>query len=209
MIIKVLYYENIKIEINIFLYNQNQSMYTEVLDRCFSILPKKVYSDSVNKIIIGFSKKLKGTNKTATFQQGTIYITEAFLNYEKPAKKLLKELMHEMGHAFLVSFQDELFYDDRIYYDFYALKQKVAQVIPEFEAFVKDHDNRVTVDEFIRHEFGEGEFNLKTIQFLPSPYAVLDTEEFISYYFEEYYLRYKENVEKYSPVLYNILEGLG
>jgi len=208
MIIKVLYYENIKIEINILLYQQNPRIFTECLDKCFSLLPKKIYQDSVNKIIIGFSKKLKGTNKTATYQDGTIYITEAFLGYEKPEKKLLKELFHEMGHAFIYSFQDELFYDDKIYYDFYNLKNKVAQVIPDFQRFVKIHNDRQGVDNFIRNEYGEGEFHSKTIDFLPSPYTILEADEFIVYFFEEYYLRYKENVEKHNPVLYKILESL-
>lgn len=208
MILKVLYINNIKIEINILLYKEDPEAFKWALDKCFYLVPKKVFENSVNKIIIGFSTKLKEANKTATYENGTIFISEDFLRYKSPKKKLLNELIHEMGHAFIESFQDELFADDSIYKDFTNLKKKVSGKIPEFEPFINQHNDRESVDDFIRNIYGEGEFYVKTAEFLSSPYTLLEIDEFIVYYFEEYYLRYKENVQKYNPIVFKILEEI-
>jgi hypothetical protein len=211
MIYKILYYGDVKIKIDMRIYMKFGDGITKVLEKAFELIPQKAYSDGLIAIIMGFSKKLVTVGKTSCYDKSSIYISGDFLKYEKFHGVLLRELVHELGHAFIESWKDNLFSDKNLYSDFALLKKKIKEKVPEFpENFIKDHStqNRTKVEDFIRNYYGESEFKLKTSSMLPSPYCLLSIDEFVAYFFEEYYLRDRELVKKYCFTLWKVLENV-
>ncbi|MEM4271272.1 MAG: hypothetical protein QXO70_04230 [Candidatus Pacearchaeota archaeon] len=179
------------------------------MEKVFSSVPKKFYNESLRYIIIGDSNVIPPQD-SSVFYRNTIYISPYFIGTQHPIATLQKILVHEIGHAFVSGWKENLFYDNGIIEDFVKFKETIKKVIPEFPQSIIyakkfDENYRKKVEKFIS-SYGEGEIMSRLFPIMRSPYMLLSPNEFVAYNFEEFFLGEEEKVKKCSSKLYDLIK---
>ncbi|MCX8008654.1 MAG: hypothetical protein N3A54_03030 [Patescibacteria group bacterium] len=197
-----------KIDLRIF-YTAVQDKIIHIIQKVLRTLPYTIYSEALSTIFIGPNKFVPATD-ASIFYKNTIFISQHFLTTDSPLATLQKILVHEIGHAFILGWKENLFLKTSIKQEYMQFLEKVIDKVPEAKKVLVNpasEKQQQKIEKFI-NDFGAGELKVKLFPLIRSPYAIVSIEEFIAYNFEEFFLGEPNRVRNACPSLFSMLTNI-
>tara|TARA_Y100000034_G_C6842447_1_gene381274 strand:+ start:425 stop:1120 length:696 start_codon:yes stop_codon:yes gene_type:complete len=175
----------------------------------FVLKPSLVYG--LDYIFIGDFDILNKRKVDAIYLEGAIYIKNDY----KDSNTMVTDIIHEVAHCLEENFAEELYLDGQIEREFlnkreglyYILRSTKYDVKPFDKLFVNtEYSNEL--EQFLFNDVGYERLKLLTSNSFISPYAISSINEYFASGFERYILGERERLQKISPALFNVLEGL-
>ena len=197
------------IEIKIKDHLTNNISIKNVLQRVFSLVPKKLLTN-VREIHIGQFKELEDRKIQAMYSKQCIFIT----NIQSSEEDILDDLIHEVAHSVEDQYNSEIYSDGQIEKEFLFKRKKLWTILGNrgFEIPLQ-HFLNVKYDEkfdlFLYEKVGYKLLNAITSDLFYSAYAATSLREYFANGFEAFFL--KEDLgrlERTSPNLYVKIKNL-
>lgn len=158
----------------------------------------------IESILIGQFKHLIDRNIQASYEGGTIYLSNHENNLNITEIQLAKDITHELAHAVHDFASLSIFGDGALESEFLSKRRALGNLL-ELEGYDIQHYDFHNVeyderfDEFLFREVGYDELSTLTIGLFDSPYSATSIYEYYSNGFEDYFfgdIAYMKNISK-------------
>jgi ribosome-binding ATPase YchF (GTP1/OBG family) len=180
-----------------------------VLKKISKIIPKR-FLLKIDMVYVGDFDFLKKRNINASFEDGTIYLS----NKQDTDEDILDDLIHEIAHAVEKSYDDILYYDGRLEAEFLHKRTKLYQELsaydekPPDKSLFYDVNYNEKLDDYFFQQIGYEKLQHFISGIFPNCYSVTSLSEYFATGFEIYFLdgpygltQYKELYSKIDEVL--------
>jgi len=180
-----------------------------VLDSVKSSVPSR-FLKNIDNIYIGNFDFLKEKDVHASYQDGSIFLTNNSLSEDAMGS----DIIHEIAHSIEYSYRDLLYGDGKLEEEFLN-KRKSLWLRLKDENFSKDlnfflePEYNEKFDAFLYEDVGYPLLSILTVNIFYSPYASTSLREYYANGFEAFFfLKDVNRIKKISPILFDKLNNL-
>jgi len=191
--------------------NDSTVNFNRVLKSVRNAIPEQLYDETLQEIMIGNFDGLKTKSIQGGYESGVIYLDSNLLN--KSEDNIIKNIVHEIGHAIEVESGDVLFNNQDIQTEFLDKRMKLYDSLhsmdldPDMNMFLK-LDYNTDFDNYLMNEVGYDVVHEISSDYMIDPYAFTDLHEYIIMNFEKYALGDVLNVKNKSNTVYSYISNM-
>jgi hypothetical protein len=163
----------------------------------------------VDYIIIGQQPEFKEREINAFYKDGAIYIT----NEQDDFDDMVDDIVHELAHSLEKEHYNLIYSDDTLEREFLEKRSRLHDRLVENNIEInKEYFMNIyyslQFDYLLLKKIGYGVLSKLGKDLFVNPYAITSLREYFATGFEEYYIGYRHNLLKTSPILFMKLEEL-
>lgn len=185
--------------------------FNRVLRSVRNIIPEYMFDDTLQEIMIGDFPGLKTKSIQSGYESGVIYLDKDLLN--KSEDNIIKNIIHEIGHAIEIESGNILYNNQSIQTEFLDKRMSLFDALedegyePSIENFIK-LDYNSDLDNYLMNEVGYDTVYKLSKDYMIDPYAFTDLHEYIIMNFEKYVMGDVGSVKSKSGTLYSYLKDM-
>ena len=185
-----------------------------VFDKILKYIPSHLIElAEIDLIYIGQFEQLEKMLFTASYESGAIYVT----NEQSDEDDMVDDLVHEIAHAIEDKVGVDIYGTGDLEIEFLGKRKRLFQIlrkeidddITNLAHYFMNVEYDTNFDEFLLKDVGYASLAYMTTGLFIDPYATTSLREYFATGFEEYFLRDRKYLQNISPVLYNIIKGIG
>lgn len=209
--------KNIKVyhltsEIPVYVKTSNNNInFNRVLKTIRNSIPPKLYSNTLQEIMVGNFQGLKNKAVDSGYDSGVIYVEEDILR--RGEDDVVKNIIHEIGHAIEEDNGNALYSNQDVQTEFLDKRMRLYDALeeqglePTLDQFMQfDYD--AGFDEYLMGAVGYDTIKKLSDEYMIDPYAFTDLHEYIIMNFEKYAMGDVGSVRKKSSTLYPYLSNM-
>lgn len=177
----------------------------EVIDIVENKLPSIFFTHTnIESIYIGNFDHLSDRSIQASYEGGTIYLSNHENNPKVDALQLAKDITHEVAHAVHEVAGLGIFGDGSLESEFIGKRRALGNLlsmedyeIEHYDFYNVEYDERF--DEFLFKEVGYDQLSMLTVGLFDSPYSATSIFEYFANGFEDYFfgdIAYMKNISE-------------
>jgi hypothetical protein len=185
--------------------------FNRILEIIRSIVPEKLFNNSLQNIMVGNFKGLNNKNVDSGYESGVIYIGEEMLN--KSEEEMVESIVHELAHVMEDQTGNAIKNNHDVKAEFLDKRMKLYQDLqehglePDIDEFMnEDYDSRF--DSYLMHNVGYDTIKRLSSSYMIDPYAFTDIREYIAMNFEKYALGKVSEVRQKGRVIGEFLGNI-
>ena len=186
----------------------------KVFDKILNYVPSSLLElAEIDFVYIGQFEQLEKKMFTASYESGAIYVT----NEQNDEDDMVDDLVHELAHAIEEKLGVDIYGTGDLEIEFLGKRKRLFQIlrkeidddITNLAHYFMNVEYDANFDEFLLKDVGYASLTYMSTGLFVDPYASTSLREYFATGFEEFFLRDRKYLQNISPVLYNIVKGIG